>query len=182
MLFVSCNTHLSDQDYASYVKDSNKGLRKAITVEQMIYDVQYLPERMILLQEHQTAAAAKQRTEQLKHTMWFAISLKCLHSSVNPLKNNVSGIEEYNDRLDYFLNHARDDISLDYGGKKIYPMSYHFENNYGLTSNETIMVGFEIADEKSKQDATLVFEDRVFRNGIVKAFFSADKLIKANKI
>ncbi|MBL7711887.1 MAG: hypothetical protein JNL13_05470 [Chitinophagaceae bacterium] len=182
LLLASCNTQLDDREFAAYVKDSGKGLRKTITVDQIVYDVQYMPARMILVQEQLQADEKKKRAAQLKGTLWFTISLKCLHSSVNPLKYQVSGIEEYNERLDYFLNHAGKNIRLDYGTKVLQPISYHFENNYGLTANETIMVGFEMPEEEQDADATLVFEDKVFKNGIIKAFFPADKLRKANKI
>lgn len=183
LLLASCTTEVSDREYASFVKDEQKsGLHHATTVGQMIYDVQYMPSRLMLMQERLEGSEKDKREKQLEGVLWFTISIRCANSGVNPLKKDVFDQEEYNARLNYYLNAAMNDISLEAGGIRFTPISYLFENNYGLTGNETIIVAFETNGREIDDGATLSFEDKVFKNGIIKTFFPAEKLIQSNKI
>jgi hypothetical protein len=113
--------------------------------------------------------------------VWFNITLKHNNDAINPLKYKVSSIDEYNQRLEYFLNHASKEIFLEYKNFKLKPISYLFENNYSLTPNETFIVGFELPlDILPKDQMTLVYNDLIFKNGIVKTNFKLVDVSKAN--
>lgn len=168
----ACNRKLNDQEFLAFAKDFDNNIHKTIVVGEWNYDVQYKPSRLIVINERITNADEFiKREKQLSGTVWFNISIKHVKENCNPLKFKVSGTEEYNERLDYFLNAAREEITLDYGNTRLKPTGYLFENNYGLTPNETMVVGFEIPDEAPREDMLLVYNDRLLRNGIIKIMF-----------
>jgi hypothetical protein len=119
------------------------------------------------------------RLEQLSGTIWFRITMGGSTSDTNPLRANVSGLEEYNSRIDYFNNVAMNDIRLDVGHSALHPISYHFENNYGLTPTDVILVGFDITGIEVDDGATIVFKNSVFQAGILKSFYTKEAIKKA---
>jgi hypothetical protein len=90
----------------------------------------------------------------------------------------ITSLDEYNLRLDYFLNRAKDDIKLLYGSDTLHPSSYLFENNYNLTPQETIVVGFNLPgnDPFPIKDMQISYCDRIYKNGIIKTTYRSEIL------
>jgi len=184
----SCSQkNLGTNAYLKYVQDIDNGLKKVIRTGEWEYTMQYKPYDYIICQECRNACTEDIRKERMKTllgTAWFNISFKRANADVSPLKYQVSSPEEYNNRLDYFLNHTAKDIQLIYGGDTLRPSSYLFETNYNLTPQETIVVGFLLPGEKGQtdNDMQLTYTDRVFKNGIIKATYSSETLHKIPKL
>ena len=123
-------------------------------------------------------AQMTKRMEELKGTAWFNISFKRADNGTSPMRYNISSIEEYNQRLNYLLNEAKNDLKLVYDTTILTPVSYVFENNYNLTPQETIIVGFYLphGEERPNKKMQLSYDDRVFKNGIIKATYSQHSL------
>jgi hypothetical protein len=109
-----------------------------------------------------------------KETVWFVIKLysgeneNAFQSVIRYNKNN----EQYEKLLDYYLNYASKDFSLEIGENQLKPISYWFENNHNIVGYDVINVGFDLAGIACNNcDGTISFNDRNFNNGIVK--FSA---------
>lgn len=180
MLISACHGTLQDADYIKYVEDTDNGFNNEVVVDQWQYNIQYKPYRYVLIKEHLKAGTKEYeaRLKQLEHTVLYNISLRRRDTEVDPLKYGVADLEEYNRRLDYFLNYAREDITLEYDGKKIMPNSYLFENNYSLTPKQTMVVGFVLPDDAYPgRDMSLSYNDRVFKTGIIRAALSKQKLV-----
>lgn len=181
----SCSNSMSPAGYLKYVSDEDHHLKREVTVGPWEYEIQYKPSAYIIYSENRTGVSSdayKKREETLKRTAWFNITFRKSHSAETPLKSDISGLEEYNSRLSYFSYEARKDIRLLYKGVEIEPMSYHFETNYGLTPQETIVVGFLLPDERPEHELQLSLNDRVFGNGIIKATIDPADIHKAEQI
>jgi hypothetical protein len=180
----SCNSKLNDLEYVEYLSNESNGLKKVLELGEWVYDIQYKPSRLIIIKEQgNSKEELSTRKKQLERTVWFNISIKHNKDEINPLKYKVSSIEEYNQRLDYFLNDASKEITLEYKNLKLKPISYLFENNYSLTPNETMIVGFELPTDKTPQDQmTLIYNDLIFKNGIVKVNFKKKDIARANNL
>ena len=118
--------------------------------------------------------------ESLKGTAWFNISIKRADGSITPLKYGIANLDEYNQRLNYFLNNAKDDIRLIYDADTLRPSAYLFENNYNLTPQETMVVGFTlpVSEDRPEKAMQLSFTDQVYKNGIIKVMYSREVLNK----
>lgn len=178
---ASCRHKLATADYVSYVTKKESGLKKIIEIDGFEYSVQYKPHEYIMLMESKgdfSSYNLKKRTADLKGTAWFNISIKRADNHTTPLKYGVSSLDEYNARLQYYLNEASKDIWLLYGSDTILPASYLFENNYNLAPMETMVVGFLLppGDKYPKKQMQLSYNDIVFKNGIIKAFYTEEAL------
>ena len=176
LLQCSCRQQLKPSAYIKYVKDSSNGLVKTTTIDGWEYVMQYKPADYIIYLEARgvyTDSFVTNEQNRLKGTVWFDINIRRTDGSITPLRYGVSSLDEYDTRLDYYLNHAQQDIALAYGNDTLKPMSYLFENNYNLTPQQTMVVGFALPDSQTsiKAPMQLSYRDRIFKNGIIKATY-----------
>jgi len=167
-----------EHDPVSYAENNDNGLRKQVSVGSMLYDIQYKPAEYVARMEHLAPAGERQRARELEGMAWFNISFRVRDYNQSPLRYQVSGLEEYTARQDYYLNQAPKDIYLLYGKDTLYVSSYWFENNQNLALHETMVLGFRLPDghRRPQQDLRLSFYDRVYRNGIIKAVIRKEDL------
>ena len=184
VIFLGCKEKLKPLQYAQFVQGKESGLMKVITVDNWDFVFQYKPYDYILLMEQRTKDPDfnfKKRMENLKGTAWFNISVRRSDGNISPMRYNLGSNEEYNQRLNYFLNEAVKNIRLIYDKKDtLMPMAYEFENNYNLSPQETMLVGFKLPKDEyyPKKAMQLTYDDQIFGNGTIKAMFSTDNLKK----
>lgn len=120
----------------------------------------------------------QQRLNDLKGTVWFNLAFKKTGSSESPMRIGIASQQEYELRYQYYLNQAANDLALVYGQDTLRPISYAFETSYNLAPQEVIVVGFSLPEGVAEPAGTmqLVFFDRIFRNGIVKATFTQQSI------
>lgn len=186
--FISCSRDLKLEgaEYMKYVEDKSNGLKKEVEVNDLKYTFLYRPAEYVAYKEMTNGtddtSFFRKRVKELKKTVWFNIYIKT-EGNENPLKHNVSGLDEYNRRINYFLTEAGKNISLNYGDKgDMKSVAYHFENNYGLTPMDVIVVGFEIPDDKPIEDIILEYDDKLFNGGPIKIKIDKTNLIDIPKL
>jgi len=177
----ACKRTLKIADYVRYVNGKENGLLKKVEVDGFEYSVQYKPYDYIILMENKGSMMSEntgKRKAELAGTAWFNISIKRNDNTTTLLRYGLSSLDQYNTRLDYYLNKAQNDIWLLYGKDTIHPASYLFENNYNLTPQETMVVGFYLpkGDNCPKEKMQLSYNDQVFKNGIIKVTY-AEKIL-----
>ena len=89
----------------------------------------------------------------------------------------MSSLDEYNQRLNYFLDEAKNNIWLIYDHHDtLKPASYLFETNFNLTPQETIVVGFYLPhnDGVPNSEMQLSYRDQIFKNGIIKVLYKSN--------
>lgn len=179
---TGCRHKLHSGEYIAYVEDTAKGLRHIVRAGSCEFVFQYRPSNYMLLMENKLNfgdQALKKRKENLDKSIWFSITLKIKDKNVSPLRYNLASKQEYEDRINYYLNMAVKDIALIHDGKDtLRPAGYVFENNYNLIPQETILVGFDKPSAGKLKNLQLVFYDAIFKNGIVKAKYTDEDLNK----
>lgn len=179
---------LSAPDYMSYIENKSNGLKNTVTLKDYEYTFLYKPAEYIAYKELTNAniidsTTFKKRVRELHKTVWFNIYIKTTEGKDNPLKSGVSGLDEYNARVSYFLSDAANNLTLYYGQKgSMNNVAYHFENNYGLTPMDVIVVGFEIPDDFASEDIVLEYDDRLFNSGPIKVKVSKKELLDIPQI
>lgn len=177
-LALSCN-RMNVKEYVAFIKNSDNGLCKIVNNGEWKYTIQYRPYDYILLSEQLNDKEKEYRLKDLQGTAWFTVSFENDSSKESALRVNANSIEIYNERLNYFLNKASNDIRLVYDQKDtLSPETYVFENNYNLVMHETILVGFRLPGNpvKPDKDMQIIYVDKVFQNGIIKAIISQKSL------
>lgn len=173
-LVLSCGTQRvkDSTEYIAYLENEKHGLRKNIILDNYKYDIQLrTPEYVVILEQLESIQKTQTRLNQLQQTIWFSIRISISNYGESPLRYRVNGLEGYNQRLDYYLNEASNDIYLMYGTDTLYLSSYWFENNHNLLPFETIILCFLLPDKNINKDLLLSFHDRVTNHGIIKAKF-----------
>lgn len=180
-LIGSCKKSLNRADYIAYINKPENGLKKNFIIDGFEFAIQYRPTDYVLLVESRNSTVGydlnKRRTE-LDGTAWFSIGIRRLDNQTTPMRFGITSAEDYNKRLNYFLNEVQKDLWLTYDHVDIPPTSYLFENNYNLAPQETMLIGFMLPSGTSvpQKEMQLCFNDRVFRSGIIKARYSEEVL------
>jgi hypothetical protein len=119
------------------------------------------------------------RRSQVENAYWFNLVIFQKDKGINPLKYNVKNLEEYNQRLAYFTNLPNANIKLRDATGNEYPLiGTHFENNYGLTPSDELVVFFKKQGGQNSNDLVIEYDDQLFGNGIIKATFTKNDLTK----
>jgi hypothetical protein len=174
--FSCCKQSVSPTEYVKYVTDVKNGIVRTVVVDGMEYKGQYRTHEHIVLMESQgfrKKVNIQKRRKELEGTVWFNLSLSCTDKPISILRLGIKSQEEYDERLSYYLNRAMEDVRLIYGKDTLSPASYLFENNYNLTPQETMVLGFDLPNKTSYpvKDMRLSYYDRIFDNGLVNMTF-----------
>lgn len=178
---ASCSQHipLEPKDWVTFIEDEANGFKRTIITKDFTYIIQYKPAELIALKESiKDRKHLLKRIEELENSVWFNISIKTNSSQVNPLKNNVTGMSMYNERLNFYLYNAEKYFSLRYNGIEVKKIGYFFENNFGLTPMDVMIIGFEIPETKPSKDIVLEFDDVYNGNRLVKVKITENDLLK----
>ena len=183
LAFASCKKNLGGADFVSYVLNRDNGLQNKIAVDGFEFCIQYRPYDYIILLETRgnfKGYNLEKRKSDLKGTAWFSLTIRRVDNIITPLRYGISSIEEYNKRLNYYLNEAKYDLWMMYDMDSILPVSYLFENNYHLTPQETMIIGFMLPKGKEfpDKDMQFAYNDRVFKTGIIKSTITEKALNK----
>ncbi|RYD53620.1 MAG: hypothetical protein EOP52_05660 [Sphingobacteriales bacterium] len=109
------------------------------------------------------------------------ITLSSPNPSQDPLRYEVSGLDAYNARVQYFLSGAQQDFDLVAATGAVLPAaSYFFENSYNLTPASQFVVGFELPSNTRTKPVTLEYQDQVFNTGLIKFQFIPSDYLRAS--
>lgn len=171
---------LSPVDYIAFFEKPDNGFAKKISTTDITYLIQTKTPEYIALKEnnsqHIDNEVVKARIRSLDSSVWFAIKIMSAKGDVNPLKNNTTSLDEYNMKLNYFLSDAQNFFTLEYGNKQQAQIAYYFENSYGVTPYETIVIGFKLSDNLYNKEINLRYDDHLLNTGIIKMSISGDDL------
>lgn len=176
-VLVGCAGRHPDQllpaSYIQYVEDENNQLKNTVKSGIWSYTFQYKPGGYIALKELDadsvTGARVSKRIASLEKTVWFNVHISVAGKGDDPLKYQVADLQDYNRRLDYFLNKAAANFRLLYGDKgEAEQIGYYFENNYNVKPEVVLIIGFKIPDAVPQESVTLEYADELFNAGILK--------------
>jgi len=188
LICLSCTEkrEMTLAQYRNYIEAKGGGFCKTVTAGPLIYTVQYRPPLYIAAAEHKwqfnDSTEMKTRTMALGGIVWFNVRIGTVSGATNPLKSDVSGVAEYNDRLNYWLTQAANHFTLYYGDLELKPQGYVFENSYGLISEDVVVIGFRLPDTTPVRPLRLEYEDQLYNTGIIKAEISMDVLQELDHI
>lgn len=178
----SCTKHLDNRAFVAHMKDPGNGACKKVTLDKWHYTFQYLsPAYLQMLDKDDNGKAIETK----RHDGYVTMSIAFNNSSASnsPLRQDINNYEEYQARLNYYIGEAAKDISISYGGNPLQVANYHFETNYNLTPQETMVFNFKLPSEDLPgQDIQVSYYDRVFKNGIIKVLFKGSDLKRLNEI
>jgi hypothetical protein len=178
VLFFSCNRHqeLAPVAYMQYMEATGNEYKKEIVAGATTYSIQLVPPEYMSLKElyapngQVNKEAVLKRVEELNGYLFFLINITKREDEKNVVEKNLSRKAE-NDQMMSYYSAAANDLTLTDGEISLKPATYQFEDNYGLSPYNTIVVAFRLM-KLNKNGLQLVFNDRFAGNPFIKAGFS----------
>ncbi len=105
-------------------------------------------------------------------TFVFTIAPKEENKNIDIVKTGVGSIGEFNEKVDKLNFRMKEDFYLEVGEQKYCPALVTMENDYGITSGRNFIIVFDLEGETQSswienKVFSLVYEDQVFRSGVI---------------
>ena len=179
LALTSCqNKQLKPIGLVRYVENLKNGMRKKVIIGAWEYDVQYKPVTYAICQEQRKETITKTELKNGKQAkegyLIFSMKIKnTQYENMSMLKLISKDYTEYTKLFTYMSTEAKNDFELVYKNDKLTPTIYQYEPNFDITPYDVILVGFSIQPEKyATEDFTLIYNDNVLQNGILKCLFT----------
>lgn len=180
LLFTGCGHpgSLAPKAYMQYIEQDKDLMRKVVAGSNEYTICLATPEYMACKEADKNDPANKitARIKELSGYLYFMIKLGTTADSrkANPQAAADNRAAHADEMVAYYDQQAAMDISLQCGGRTLRPVTYLFENNYGLVANNTIVVAFELGPVID--DLSLTFNDRYTKVPLIKAAFSKNSI------
>lgn len=171
---------LSPVAYMEYMEDAEHGLLKTVTVGAYEYRIQFAPAEYLASRQYYKELEQgitdgyKKRMDAMKGHVFFLVNIYPRNASEQTISERITQNAGAEQRVMYYQQQAANDIVLKEGTFEQMPSTYVYEDNYGLSPYNTIVVGF--AGDYGKEDIQLIFNDRYTHTPLIKAGFSKDEL------
>ncbi|MDP2388374.1 MAG: hypothetical protein Q8M29_18520 [Bacteroidota bacterium] len=171
---------LKPVEYIKWVEDPENGFLLEKNINEFSYVALYKPGNYSTLVE--MAVLEKINEEKFKEVQktyegmdYFTFKIACSETKDELLRYKSSSSGEYFNRLEYFSFKAQNDFNLLNGTDTVKCELFHFERSFGLAPVLTFVIGFS-KPEKQLGPMTLIYEDRIFKNGTIKLLFEEEVL------
>lgn len=180
---VNYPKQLEPKAYIDWHK-AEKNLMNKRVMGELSYEIKYLPPEYMTLKSlgpDATNTEIKQELTSYSDLLYFNLRIELEKEQTELLKYKVSGLSQYDQRVKYYSFNVQKDIWMVLDNKDSVVCSItHFERAFNVTNFSDIMIGF---DKKSVtklnsdwKKMVLVFNDKVFGNGIVKFEFDRNQI------
>ena len=174
---------LDGKSYLSWVKNPKNGLRIQKELSGIIYSAQFKPYEFIVLNEEKEHSLPKdilnKRKKELDGMIYYNFRISSNQSS-DVLNFGLSEKSDYINRLNYLSYDFQNNIQLVTDKDSVNCGLYHFVQGHGIVPYVDMVLGFPIDDQNT--DQTLVIDDKVFGNGIIKFFIAKEDVIKTPQL
>lgn len=171
---------LKPEEYINWVEDSENGFLLEKDINEFSYVALLKPMDYSALVE--MAVLEKINPDKFKEVRktyegmdYFTFKISCSETKDELLRYKSSSSSEYFNRLEYFSFKAQNDFSLLSGTDTLACQLFHFERSFGMAPVLTFVIGFP-KQESNRGSKTLIYEDRIFKNGTIKLLFPEETL------
>ncbi len=176
---------LSPVAYTSWISNPENGLRKSKTIGEITYETQYKPYEYIVNMEAKGAelpdSVIRSLCNELSDMVYFDFRISAEQSG-ELLKYQVRTPGQYYERVNYCAFGMQRNLVLQQGSDTIPCGLFHFERAYDAVPYANFQLGFSNKYLKKDQPVTLIYEDMLFGQGLVKFTFTPRELNIVPKI
>lgn len=184
--FSTPPSELSAPDLVSFVQNENSGLKQHFTKNEFTYSAFYKPVDYIICKEQRSdkveTSIAKTKRRELQGMQYIDLRIAAKNINEELLKYNISPDNDYEKRIKYCSFEIQKDLQLVEGKDTIACSMVHYEREYGVTPYVTILLAFPINKKTMDEDKTLLFDDKLFYNGLIQFVFSNKNIKNTPKL
>lgn len=182
-LMQSCTrSSLTPKEYVAYCNDESNGLIRKREFGSLIYSLKYEPVEYKALQELLGAngVVRQQDFEPLKKEYdslyYFSFKIESPDSEKSPIKSLAKNEGDLAKLNMYCQTHLQEAFYMESGGHKIPCVLFHVEDDHNLTSYNIMSMAFDASELGNEQDLVFVFEDPLFKTGLIKFTLSKKQI------
>ena len=177
---VVLDTKSAPADYVNYIKTATH-LNKTKSIAGVDYRLSYLPIEYMVCNELKSNSISQvdfdKSLEGFKGTEYYMLQIEVPGTVTELAKVNLTSQQEYQERIVYLSFGMQSDIkAVNEDGLETLCEVYHFERTYNATPYSTFIIGFSDDHLKKSKERTIVLEDNLFNNGLIKFNWSTDQL------
>lgn len=177
---------LNSDQLVSWVRDPEHGFLKSKSIGDIKYLALYKPLDYIICLEEKSKTISdsiyKLKLKELEGFEYFDLRIQFNEDGGELLKKDIQTNEEYQNRLNYCAFLMQKDISLETDSETIPCTLFHFERAFDVSPQARFLLGFQKTNTKSGAYKTLIFEDKLLNNGIIKFSFKNSELLSSPKL
>jgi hypothetical protein len=144
-IFLSCNSPLSEREYAHWIRDYSNGLHVRETIDGFVFDVQYQPSEYLFIAnaDRNSNTAVVAGAADAATIQQYVLTIATSNEGEDFISAGVSDVAEKQQKLYYFSYQFQNDITLEENGKVLGCVLYHFELSSHRRGERAIVLGFE---------------------------------------
>jgi hypothetical protein len=186
LLLYSCNKNeLSGNDYIKHIDNESNNLKQTKSIEDLTYQLQYLPTEYLLLNEYKTFDLSEKlvnaKLKENDSLMYFKLRILGKNEIGEVLNYKTESSSDYYSRIEFLSYGFEENIILISGVDTLIPAIYHFERTYGVVPYLDFLFAFGTGKRKHKE-LSVVIDDKIFRNGLIKFNYSENTLNSIPKL
>ena len=165
-------------EYVDWIEDPANGLLVKKDVGDYNFTILYKPLDYIIIKEKKDDKLKKEdlQTEksEIEDLQYFTFKIGLKANSGDLLKYNLTKVNDYYARVEYFSFAMQNDLKLLDGNDTLNCILHHFERTFGLAPYCNFVLGFKLSENSPGKivthfsDKTLIYNDRVLGIGPIK--------------
>lgn len=167
-------------DFLSWYKSDEYKLNKIYKVSELEYSMNYVPAECMSFIELRREKYDYKRfcevKENYKGMLYFNLKIEVKEGKNELLKHKLESPQDYAARVKYISFDMQNDIYAIQGKDTIYTGLYQFERIFDVAPYSTVMLAFDGGMLNPNKGLTIVFNDKIFNNGLVKFNYKNEEL------
>lgn len=180
-LFLSCSKAKQEMNPVAliqHVESENNGFQIAKEINGVLFKSRFEPAeyacaKQIVGNNIKGLKAVAEYLESRSGLDYYSLEIENIKGNTDPLMIGIQSQQEYLARVDYFSYEFEQDVFLASNTDTLRCALFHYENSYGGMPKLRFLFAFP----KSNTGRTLIINDRIFKNGLVKLSFEKELFV-----
>jgi hypothetical protein len=196
LALVACSKKsMNPPDFCAWVSSPESGMVAEKEINGLVYTAMYRPAEYMVLQNNNLAetnpSAYTQQLAEASAGQYFVLQIKSLDNN-DVIAANAASKEEYHARMIYLSYRVQESMRLVDNGDTLNCRLAQFEQIYAAAPYARLNLVFDTqnttenetpsAQKSTNGDKTLVFDDKVWGNGLIKLKIKANDLNNIPKV
>ncbi len=165
------------EQLVAFINNTENGFIKSKTLDQITYYGVLKPVDFLLAQKRLSENNDTLQKEDFEDLQYFDLRIKINDFTKEFIKYDLESPQQYRDRIDYCAFGMQHDIKLIDGKDTLNCVLFHFERGFDVIPYGHFILGFENQKNIMVNTKTLMFNDRLFNNGIIKFSFAPELMV-----
>ncbi|HTA63069.1 MAG TPA: hypothetical protein VK835_11465 [Bacteroidia bacterium] len=176
---------LNPSEYVVWCQNEENKLKKQKEIQDIVFTLQYKPAEYVLCMEQKSQTISttvlQKEIKELKGLDYYDFTIGLASGQGELLKYNISSVNEYTQRLNYFAFNMQQNLKLLDGDDTLNCTLFHFERAYDVAPYSVFLLGFP-KTKNANSSKTFLYPDKIFGKGMIKFTYTKEDLSQIPKL